>query len=78
MSTVQGVPFEEVVTQSMGLAFVVFPKGIAMMPFAPCFFGLLFFGCLFFGGLTSSMSMVEAFASGVIDRTKGDRLWTIL
>lgn len=73
MSTVQGVPFEEVVTQSMGLAFVAFPKGIAMMPFAPWLFGLLFFGCLFFGGLTSSMSMIEAFASGIIDRTRGNR-----
>jgi len=61
MSTQSGVPFTEVVTQSIGLAFVAFPQGIGMMPVVPWLFGLLFFGCLLFGGLTSSISMVESF-----------------
>jgi len=42
MSTQSGVPFTEVVTQSIGLAFVAFPQGIGMMPVVPWLFGLLF------------------------------------
>lgn len=73
MSTQSGVPFTEVVTQSIGLAFVAFPQGIGMMPVVPWLFGLLFFGCLLFGGLTSSISMVESFSAGIIDKTGYNR-----
>lgn len=73
MATESGAPFDKIVAQSMGLAFVAFPRGISMMPFLPWLFGIMFFGCLLFGGLTSSISMVEAFSSGVIDKTHGDR-----
>jgi len=44
-----------------------------MMPVVPWLFGLLFFGCLLFGGLTSSISMVESFSAGIIDKTGYNR-----
>ena len=33
-------------TQSIGLAFVAYPKAISMLPYFPHLFGLLFFGIL--------------------------------
>ncbi|SHI89895.1 neurotransmitter:Na+ symporter, NSS family [Geosporobacter subterraneus DSM 17957] len=73
MATSQGVPVEEVVTASIGLAFVAFPKVFGLMGPLGVVFGVLFFACLVFAGLTSSVSMVEAFASAVMDKTGADR-----
>jgi NSS family neurotransmitter:Na+ symporter len=73
MASSQGVPFDEVVTQSIGLAFVAFPKVFTMMGSLGKLFSVLFFGCLVFAGITSSVSMVEAFSSAVIDKTGASR-----
>ncbi|MDK2934655.1 MAG: neurotransmitter:Na+ symporter, family [Clostridiales bacterium] len=69
MANVQNVPVSEVVKGSIGLAFVVFPQGMNMMPgIFKVLLGVLFFGGLVFAGLTSSVSMVEAFSSPIIDK----------
>ncbi len=68
MAGVRGVGVGEVVDQSVGLAFVAYPQAISIIPAFPHIFGVLFFGILVFAGLSSSISIVEAFASSVMDK----------
>lgn len=68
MATVRQVGLEEVAKQSIGLAFVAFPEVLNVMGGFGRVFGILFFTCLIFAGLTSSVSMVEAFSSAMIDK----------
>ena len=49
-----------------GLAFVVFPKGLAKLPGAN-FWGVLFFTCLWTLGLDSAFSLVEALQIIIVD-----------
>lgn len=67
MATSQQQPLSEVVTQSIGLAFIVYPKALSLMP-GGNLFGTIFFLCLFVAGLSSSISIIEAFTSAVIDK----------
>ncbi|MFH1778142.1 MAG: sodium-dependent transporter [Candidatus Omnitrophota bacterium] len=65
-STSQNI--QEVVSQSIGLAFVAYPKAISMLPAFSQQFGLIFFGILVIAGLSSAISIVEAFTSALIDK----------
>jgi NSS family neurotransmitter:Na+ symporter len=80
MSNVQNLPLEDVVTESIGLAFVAYPKAISLMGPAGPLFGALFFSSLVVAGLSSAISIVEAFTSAVVDKFGTDRkiLTTIL
>jgi len=73
MASSQGIALDEVATQSIGLAFVVFPKVFSVMGSLGVIFGVLFFACLVFAGITSSISLVESFSSAVIDKTGASR-----
>lgn len=73
MSASQGVPLEEVVQQSIGLAFVAYPKAISLLGPAGPIFGVLFFLSLTVAGISSSISIVEAFVSGIEDKFAIDR-----
>ncbi len=69
MSHATGKPVSEVVSQAIGLAFVTYPQAISLMPKMFCnFFGVLFFGSLVVAGLSSAVSLIEAFSSAVIDK----------
>ncbi|WP_455208012.1 sodium-dependent transporter [Kaarinaea lacus] len=57
----------EVVTQSIGLAFVAYPKAISLMP-GGNWFGAIFFLCLTVAGLSSAVSIMEAFTSAIVDK----------
>lgn len=61
-------PVGKVVSQSIGLAFVAFPKAISLLPAFSRVFGVLFFGSLVIAGLSSSISIIEAFTSGIVDK----------
>lgn len=61
-------PVADVVSESIGLAFVVFPKAISLLPALSNLFGVLFFGSLVIAGLSSSISIIEAFTAGIIDK----------
>jgi len=74
MAHTQNVPFEKVVSQSIGLAFVTIPKAINMLPGANALIGITFFVALVFAGLSSSISLVEAFASGVKEKYNMSRI----
>jgi len=68
MAQATGKPLNEVVTQSIGLAFVAYPKAISLLPVFSKLFGILFFASLVIAGLSSSISILEAFTSSVIDK----------
>ncbi len=68
MAGVQGVPVQEIAKGGIGLAFIVFPTAINQLPGLNVLFGVLFFASLFFAGLSSSMSIIEAFTSALIDK----------
>jgi NSS family neurotransmitter:Na+ symporter len=70
-------PIGQVVTQSIGLAFVAYPKAISLMPGFGSVFGVLFFLSLTVAGLSSSISILEAFASALIDKFHFDRKKTV-
>ncbi|RMG00190.1 MAG: sodium-dependent transporter [Nitrospirae bacterium] len=67
MANAQGKPISEVVSQSIGLAFVAYPKALSMMP-GGNMFGAIFFFCLVVAGISSSVSIIEAFTSALIDK----------
>lgn len=73
MASAQGVGVDEVASQGIGLAFVVFPKVFTVMGGIGKLFGVLFFICLVFAGITSSISLVEASSSAFIDKTGANR-----
>jgi NSS family neurotransmitter:Na+ symporter len=67
MATSQGVPISEVVEKSIGLAFVAYPKALGLMP-GGNLFGAIFFLCLVVAGISSSISIIEAFTSAMVDK----------
>lgn len=68
MSFTTGKPISEVVRESIGLAFVTYPQAISLLPGLANVFGMVFFLTLVVAGLTSAVSLVEAFSSAVIDK----------
>ncbi len=72
MATSQGKPISEVVSQSIGLAFVAYPRALSLMP-GGRFFGAIFFLCLVVAGISSSISIIEAFTSAIVDKFGMDR-----
>jgi NSS family neurotransmitter:Na+ symporter len=68
MAHSQGVPFEEAIKGGPQLAFVVYPKAISLLPSLNGFFGVLFFLMLVIAGLTSGVSLIEAFTCSVTDK----------
>ena len=71
-----GLEFSQVVTSGVGVGFVAFPKAISTLPmpgWGQTLFGLAFFFSLLIAGISSSISMMEAFVSPVVDRYGTDR-----
>ena len=67
MAQSQGKPISEVVSQSIGLAFVAYPKAVSLMP-GGHLFGAIFFLSLVIAGLSSSISIIVAFSSSMADK----------
>jgi NSS family neurotransmitter:Na+ symporter len=72
MAGAEGKPIAEVVDKSIGLAFVVYPKAVSLMP-GGNIFGAIFFLCLVVAGISSSISIIEAFTSAVVDKFGWER-----
>jgi len=68
MAFTQNVPFHDVVTAGPGLCFVVYPEAISNLPGPRTLFGLAFFTTLTLAGITSAVSIFEAFTSAVVDK----------
>lgn len=67
MALKQAKPLQEVVSSGIGLAFVAYPQAISLLPFGR-FFGVLFFFLLAIAGISSSISIIEAFTSAILDK----------
>jgi len=78
MAQATAQPIETVVTKEIGLAFVTFPKAISLLPaFSSRMFGVLFFLSLVIAGLSSSISILEAFTAGIVDKFRYARKPTV-
>ena len=67
MAQSQDKAIADVVSQSIGLAFVVYPEALNLIP-AGRIFGAIFFFCLVIAGLSSAVSIIEVFVAAIIDK----------
>ncbi|MBE9536760.1 MAG: sodium-dependent transporter [Proteobacteria bacterium] len=67
MALQQGVNVDDVVKETIILAFVAYPKAMTLLPGGNVF-GAIFFFSLVVAGLSSSISIIEAFVSAVVDK----------
>ncbi|MCF8008663.1 MAG: sodium-dependent transporter [Halanaerobiales bacterium] len=76
MAQTQGVPISEVATAGVGLAFVVYPNAISLLPGGPMvigLFGFVFFAMLLSLGIDSAFSIVEAGVAAIKDKWGGTK-----
>ena len=62
---------------TLSMMFFVVPQGIANLPHGAAGFGMLFFFLLLIAGLSSSISLVEAFVAALIDKFHWPRKYTM-
>ncbi len=68
MAKSKGVPFSEAISGGPGLAFVVYPEAINQLPAGNRIFGALFFLVLIVAGISSAISLTEAFSCSICDK----------
>ena len=68
MTYSSGIPFDKLVTEGSGLAFVVFPQVLNLMGIWAYIIGPIFFLCILFAGITSAISMVEPISIGLTEK----------
>lgn len=68
MAKAQGVEFAAAIKGGPQLAFVVYPKAISLLPQFSTLFGIMFFLILVLAGLTSGVSLIEAFTCSLMDK----------
>ncbi|MDZ8120285.1 sodium-dependent transporter [Pontiella agarivorans] len=73
MAQAQGIAFGEAIKAGPGLAFVVYPEAINQLPAGNRIFGALFFLVLIVAGLSSAISLTEAFSCSICDKFKISR-----
>ena len=78
MTVSSGIPFNELVTEGTGLAFVVFPQVFNIMGDAAFIIGPLFFLCILFAGITSVIALLEGVCYSISEKFLIDRIFNIL
>jgi NSS family neurotransmitter:Na+ symporter len=73
MAHAKGVPFEEAIAGGPGLAFIVYPEAINQLPMFNQLFGGLFFLVLIVAGISSMISLTEAFGCSICDKFNTSR-----
>ena len=66
MSHVQNVSIDKVAEQGPGLAFIVYPQALSLMPLSPLW-SIMFFFMLFLLGLGTQLVATEAITTAIID-----------
>ncbi len=77
MAQAKGVEFGEAIAAGPGLAFVVYPEAINQLPAGNRTFGALFFLVLIIAGISSAISLTEAFTCSVCDKFNVSRKKTV-
>ncbi|MFH1825905.1 MAG: sodium-dependent transporter [bacterium] len=80
MAVKSGLAVNQVVQSGPSLAFVAYPQAISLLPFMREAFGVIFFGALVIAGLSSGISLIEAFSRAITDKFefKRSRVVTVL
>ncbi|MBE6499415.1 MAG: sodium-dependent transporter [Methanobrevibacter thaueri] len=73
MALSSGIPFNELVTEGSGLAFVVFPQVFNIMGPSAHIVGPLFFLCILFAGITSVIALLEGVCYSISEKFLIDR-----
>ena len=68
MALKSGLPINQVVKSGPSLAFVAYPQAISLLPFLRELFGVIFFGALVIAGVSSGISLIEAFSRAITDK----------
>ena len=68
MALTTGLPFNELVTEGTGLAFVVFPQVFNTMGGVAYIIGPLFFICILFAGITSLIALLEGVCYSISEK----------
>ena len=68
MTLSSGIPFNELVTEGTGLAFVVFPQVFNIMGPAAYVLAPLFFLCILFAGITSVIALLEGVCYSISEK----------
>lgn len=68
MAATTGQGVEDIVASGIGLAFVVFPEALGLLPELKVLTAVVFFTCLVVAGLSTLISMVEGFAAALMDK----------
>ena len=68
MAATSGIPFNELVTEGTGLAFVVFPQVFNTMGSVAYILGPLFFICILFAGITSVIALLEGVCYSISEK----------
>ncbi len=68
MAAATHLPPEKVVKSGVIMAFVTYPEAINQLPLGQSLFGIVFFVVLILAGLSSAISIMEAFAASVMDK----------
>jgi NSS family neurotransmitter:Na+ symporter len=68
MAMTSGIPFNELVTEGTGLAFVVFPQVFNVMGPSAQIIGPLFFLCILFAGITSIIALMEGVCYSISEK----------
>ena len=68
MTFTSGIPFNALVTEGTGLAFVVFPQVFNTMGPAANIIGPLFFLCILFAGITSVIALLEGVCYSISEK----------
>ena len=68
MAFSSGIPFNELVTEGTGLAFVVFPQVFNTMGDVAYIVGPLFFLCILFAGITSVIALLEGVCYSISEK----------
>jgi NSS family neurotransmitter:Na+ symporter len=78
LAVTQGVAVEDVATDGIGLAFVVFPQIISELPALNGLFGVLFFGSLVIAGLSSLISVTQVYVAAAQEKLGWSRTRAVL
>lgn len=76
MAHTKGVDISAVAKGGPGLAFVVYPEAISSLPQGKVAFGCVFFLTLIIAGLSSGVSLIEAFTCSIMDKFNWTRTKT--